>query len=77
MTSDHDTSAPTGPDPSPQGAASPEGGEVLASLPESPEFRLARPVRAGGGWVVDGWEAARPVGVGGRGRRRPVPARRA
>ncbi|MEV4473640.1 TIGR02569 family protein [Nonomuraea sp. NPDC049504] len=35
--------------------------EVLASLPEPPEFRLARPVRAGGGWVVDGWEAARLV----------------
>ncbi|MFG1694985.1 TIGR02569 family protein [Nonomuraea sp. NPDC049309] len=33
--------------------------EVLASLPESPEFRFARPVEAsGGGWTVQGWEAS-------------------
>lgn len=32
--------------------------EVLASLPSSPRFRVARPVRArDGGWVAYGWEA--------------------
>ena len=35
---------------------------VLAELPESPEFRLARPVPAvGGEWLVAGWEAWRVV----------------
>ena len=35
---------------------------VLDTLPESPEFRIARPVRArDGGWLADGWEAARFV----------------
>src|SRR5947207_1897 len=32
--------------------------EVLTRLPDSTEFRVARPVRArDGGWVVRGWEA--------------------
>ena len=36
--------------------------EVLAALPESPHFRIARPVRAAGGdWLAGGWEAARAV----------------
>ncbi|MFG1969211.1 TIGR02569 family protein [Nonomuraea fuscirosea] len=35
---------------------------VLAELPESPHFRVARPVAAaGGGWVSQGWEATRMV----------------
>jgi uncharacterized protein (TIGR02569 family) len=35
---------------------------VLATLPESPQFRVARPVRAADGdWLVDGWEAWRAV----------------
>lgn len=33
--------------------------EVLTDLPDSPHFRIARPVRAADGtFVVDGWEAA-------------------
>jgi uncharacterized protein (TIGR02569 family) len=33
--------------------------EVLDALPESREFRVARPVRAvDGSWVADGWEAS-------------------
>ena len=33
--------------------------EVLTALPESPEFRIARPVATrDGAWVFDGWEAA-------------------
>jgi uncharacterized protein (TIGR02569 family) len=33
--------------------------EVLARLPDSARFRVARPVRTrAGSWVVDGWEAA-------------------
>ncbi|SDJ55363.1 TIGR02569 family protein [Streptomyces indicus] len=36
--------------------------EVVAALPESPEFRVARPVRAADGrWTADGWEAWRLV----------------
>ncbi|GAA3940739.1 TIGR02569 family protein [Actinoplanes auranticolor] len=36
--------------------------EVLTALPESPHFRIARPVRAAGGdWLADGWEASRLV----------------
>jgi uncharacterized protein (TIGR02569 family) len=36
--------------------------DVLAALPESPHFRIARPVRAvDGDWLADGWEAARAV----------------
>lgn len=36
--------------------------EVLAALPESPHFRVARPVRAADGdWLAGGWEAARVV----------------
>ncbi|MEV0389061.1 TIGR02569 family protein [Nonomuraea sp. NPDC050643] len=36
--------------------------EVLAALPDSPHFRLARPVRTGdGAWVWRGWEACRLV----------------
>jgi uncharacterized protein (TIGR02569 family) len=36
--------------------------EVLAALPESPHFRIARPVRAAGGdWLAEGWEATRAV----------------
>ncbi|MQA25667.1 MAG: TIGR02569 family protein [Micromonosporaceae bacterium] len=36
--------------------------EVLAELPDSAEFRLARPVRAlDGAWVIQGWEACRLV----------------
>ncbi|MEU6713615.1 TIGR02569 family protein [Nonomuraea sp. NPDC046802] len=36
--------------------------QVLAALPESPDFRLARPVRAPDGtWSVQGWEASRLV----------------
>jgi uncharacterized protein (TIGR02569 family) len=32
--------------------------DVLAALPESPGFRVARPVRAtSGSWTVDGWQA--------------------
>ncbi|MEU7531094.1 TIGR02569 family protein [Saccharothrix sp. NPDC042600] len=32
--------------------------EVLAALPDSPAFRVSRPVRtADGGWTHDGWEA--------------------
>jgi uncharacterized protein (TIGR02569 family) len=32
---------------------------VLAALPDSPEFRVARPVRAlDGAWVAHGWEAS-------------------
>ena len=35
---------------------------VLDTLPESPDFRIARPVRArDGGWLAGGWEAARFV----------------
>jgi uncharacterized protein (TIGR02569 family) len=35
---------------------------VLATLPESPAFRIARPLRArDGGWLAAGWEAARFV----------------
>jgi uncharacterized protein (TIGR02569 family) len=35
---------------------------VLSGLPDSSEFRVARPVRAAdGSWVVAGWEAARWV----------------
>jgi uncharacterized protein (TIGR02569 family) len=35
---------------------------VLARLPQSPHFRIARPVRAAGGdWVAGGWEATRAV----------------
>ncbi|WP_203834974.1 TIGR02569 family protein [Winogradskya humida] len=35
---------------------------VLAGLPESSEFRVARPVRAADGdWVAEGWEATRVV----------------
>ncbi|OJF13406.1 TIGR02569 family protein [Couchioplanes caeruleus] len=33
--------------------------EILATLPESPCFRIARPIRAAtGDWLADGWEAA-------------------
>ncbi|GGQ79042.1 TIGR02569 family protein [Couchioplanes azureus] len=33
--------------------------EILATLPESPRFRIARPIRATtGDWLADGWEAA-------------------
>jgi uncharacterized protein (TIGR02569 family) len=36
--------------------------DVLAALPESPHFRIARPVRAADGdWLAHGWEAARAV----------------
>ncbi|MFF5083596.1 TIGR02569 family protein [Actinoplanes sp. NPDC000266] len=36
--------------------------EVLHELPDSPDFRFARPVRTrDGAWVADGWEAARLV----------------
>ena len=36
--------------------------EVLTALPESPHFRIARPVRAAGGdWLAGGWEVARFV----------------
>jgi uncharacterized protein (TIGR02569 family) len=36
--------------------------EVLAALPESPHFRIPRPVRAADGdWLAGGWEAARFV----------------
>jgi uncharacterized protein (TIGR02569 family) len=36
--------------------------EVLTSLPESTEFRVARPVRAlDGTWTAEGWEASRIV----------------
>lgn len=36
--------------------------EVLAALPDSPHFRIARPVRAAGGdWLAGGWEAALAV----------------
>lgn len=36
--------------------------EVLTALPESPHFRIARPVRAADGdWLAGGWEAARAV----------------
>ncbi len=36
--------------------------EVLAALPESEDFRVARPVRAlDGTWMVEGWEASRFV----------------
>ncbi|WP_037077220.1 TIGR02569 family protein [Pseudonocardia spinosispora] len=32
--------------------------DVLAALPDSPEFRIARPVRTlGGAWIAEGWEA--------------------
>ena len=35
---------------------------VLAALPPSPHFRIARPVRAADGdWLAGGWEAARAV----------------
>jgi uncharacterized protein (TIGR02569 family) len=35
---------------------------VLDTLPESADFRIARPLRAaGGGWLAEGWEAARFV----------------
>ncbi|MFI5491832.1 TIGR02569 family protein [Actinoplanes sp. NPDC051859] len=37
-------------------------GEVLDALPESPLFRIARPIRAANGdWVAGGWEATRAV----------------
>jgi uncharacterized protein (TIGR02569 family) len=36
--------------------------DVLAALPESPRFRIARPVRAADGdWLAGGWEAAQAV----------------
>lgn len=35
--------------------------ETLTALPESPEYRVARPIRAASGWVVDGWAAWRAV----------------
>ena len=36
--------------------------EILAALPESPHFRIARPVRAADGdWLAHGWEATRAV----------------
>ncbi|TDC89609.1 TIGR02569 family protein [Nonomuraea deserti] len=36
--------------------------ETLSALPESPAFRVARPVRArDGAWAAHGWEAARLV----------------
>lgn len=36
--------------------------EVLTALPESPHFRIARPVRAADGdWLAGGWEAALAV----------------
>jgi uncharacterized protein (TIGR02569 family) len=36
--------------------------ELLASLPETPDFRIARPVRAADGdWIASGWEASRLV----------------
>lgn len=36
--------------------------EVLTALPESPDFRVARPVRTlDGGWLFEGWEAAKFV----------------
>jgi uncharacterized protein (TIGR02569 family) len=36
--------------------------DVLAALPPSPHFRIARPVRAADGdWLADGWEAALAV----------------
>jgi uncharacterized protein (TIGR02569 family) len=36
--------------------------DVLEKLPESPAFRIARPIRAAGGdWLAEGWEAARAV----------------
>jgi uncharacterized protein (TIGR02569 family) len=35
---------------------------LLADLPASPDFRIARPVRtAAGGWICAGWEAMRAV----------------
>ena len=35
---------------------------VLATLPDSPHFRIARPVRAADGdWLAHGWEATRAV----------------
>jgi uncharacterized protein (TIGR02569 family) len=35
---------------------------VLDRMPDSPGFRIARPLRStGGGWLADGWEAARFV----------------
>jgi uncharacterized protein (TIGR02569 family) len=35
---------------------------VLAGLPDSPDFRIARPLRTrAGGWICDGWEAMRAV----------------
>ncbi|GIE51082.1 TIGR02569 family protein [Amorphoplanes nipponensis] len=37
-------------------------GDILAGLPESPHFRIARPVRAADGdWLAGGWEATRAV----------------
>src|SRR5690348_6151660 len=36
--------------------------EILAEIPASPHFRVARPVRAADGdWLAGGWEAARAV----------------
>jgi uncharacterized protein (TIGR02569 family) len=36
--------------------------DVLAGLPDSPDFRVARPLRAAdGGWLAEGWEAQRAV----------------
>ncbi|MCA2219411.1 TIGR02569 family protein [Jidongwangia harbinensis] len=36
--------------------------DLLAALPESPDFRVARPLRtADGGWLAAGWEAQRAV----------------
>lgn len=36
--------------------------EVLAGLPDSADFRVARPVQArDGAWVADGWEATRLI----------------
>jgi uncharacterized protein (TIGR02569 family) len=44
---------------------------VLASLPDSPHFRVARPLRAADGdWLAHGWEATRLV-VGEPDQRRP------
>ncbi|OLF09037.1 TIGR02569 family protein [Actinophytocola xinjiangensis] len=36
--------------------------QVLAALPDSPEFRISRPVRTvDGAWIAHGWEAGRLV----------------
>src|SRR4051794_5058811 len=41
-----------------EGAVSVWRADVLAALPASPRFRVARPLRTrDGGWVCEGWEA--------------------